>query len=146
MQLRRPVFLLSVSRPLTEPRSFTSRKAASAAECLRENCPVPSNVVVKAFARWSCKSRSGRLAESPNLTSVKNMLKKSFSGFESVTGTAIVEKLRTNVYFVSLGLGLCVRSSIVLTLQGQWARNTLLKEGYTTTKKRRSIYLTLTIL
>ena len=32
-------------------RSSLSRKGVSAAECLRENCPVPSNITVKDFAR-----------------------------------------------------------------------------------------------
>lgn len=31
--------------------SFMSRKRISAAECLRENCPVPNHVTVKDFAR-----------------------------------------------------------------------------------------------
>ena len=86
-------------------RSFRSRKGSSAAaECLRENCPVPSNVTVKAFARWYCKSRRGRLGETPNDTSVRNTMKKFFSGFERVTSTKIPDGLRTDVYTVSFTL------------------------------------------
>jgi hypothetical protein len=44
-----------------------SSKGVPASECLQKNCPVPSNVLVKDFARWYCKSRSGRLAPKPNL-------------------------------------------------------------------------------
>jgi hypothetical protein len=88
-------------RLLTEPHSFMSRKGVSAADCLRENCPVPSNMTVKGFARWYCKSRRGRLEEVPNETSVRNTTKKFFSGFERITKTKIPDGLRTDVYIVS---------------------------------------------
>src|SRR5271168_4826597 len=39
-----------------------SIKGVPTSECLQENCPVPSNVLVKDLARWYCKSRAGRLA------------------------------------------------------------------------------------
>ena len=32
-------------------------KGVPASECLQKNCLVPSNVLVKDFARWYCKSR-----------------------------------------------------------------------------------------
>ena len=82
-------------------RSFMSRKGISAAECLRENCPIPSNVTVKDFARWYCKSRRGRLGEVPNDTSVRNTVKKFFSGFERITQTKIPDGLRVDVYTVN---------------------------------------------
>src|SRR2546423_6570647 len=53
-----------------------SSKGVPASECLQKNCPVPNNVLVKDFARWYHKSRSGPLAPRPNLKSVKNILKK----------------------------------------------------------------------
>lgn len=77
-----------------------SAKGVSAAECLSERCPFPSNVLLKDFARWHCKSRRGRLGEKPNDTSVRNMVKKFFSGFERVTKTKIPDQLRTDVYMV----------------------------------------------
>ena len=75
-----------------------SRKGVPASECLKKNCPVPSNVLVKDFARWYCKSRSGRLASRPNLKSVKNILKKFFAGFQRITETEISDELRNDVY------------------------------------------------
>jgi hypothetical protein len=39
------------SQPLAEAHSFMSRKSVLTAECLREECPIPSNVLVKDFAR-----------------------------------------------------------------------------------------------
>jgi hypothetical protein len=38
-----------------------SMQGVPASECLQKNCPAPSNVQVKEFARWYCKSRRGRL-------------------------------------------------------------------------------------
>jgi hypothetical protein len=83
--------------------SFISRKGFSAAEYLRENCPFPSNATVKDFARWYCKSRRGRLDKRLNDISVRNTMKKFFSGFEKVTRTKIPDGLRIDVYVVSLG-------------------------------------------
>ena len=65
-----------------------SRKGVPAAECLREECPVPSNILVEDFARWYCKSRRGRLDDGSNKTPVRNTV-KFFSGFERVTKTKI---------------------------------------------------------
>jgi hypothetical protein len=53
-----------------------SNKGVLASEYPQKNCPVANNVLVKDFARWYCKSCSGRLAPRPNLKSVKNILKK----------------------------------------------------------------------
>jgi hypothetical protein len=89
---------------LTEPRSFLSSQSIPASEFLREKCPVPSNATIKDFARWYCKSRSGRLTPEPNLVSVTNTLKKNFDDFEQVT-EVISQKLRNDVYFVSAALG-----------------------------------------
>ena len=79
-----------------------SSKGVPASECLQKNCPVPSNVLVKDFARWYWKSRSGRLAPKPNLKSVKNILKKFFAGFQRITETEIGDVLRNDVYVVSV--------------------------------------------
>jgi len=68
-----------------------SRKSVSAVECLREECPVPSNADLKDFARWYCKSRRGRLGEMPNDISVRNIMKKFFSGFEKIIKTKILD-------------------------------------------------------
>jgi len=73
-----------------------SSKGVPASECLQKNCPVPSNVLVKDFARWYCKSRSGRLAPKPNLKSVKNILKKFFAGFQRITETEISDELTSH--------------------------------------------------
>lgn len=77
-----------------------SNKTGSAAKCLYPGCPVPSNVLVKDFARWYCSSRSGRIHKRPNLTTVKNMLKKFFGGFVRVTGTDISDEYRRDVYTI----------------------------------------------
>jgi len=57
-----------------------STKDVPTSECLRKNSTLPSSVLVKDFARWYCKSRTGRLAPEPNIKSVKNVLKKFFAG------------------------------------------------------------------
>ena len=79
-----------------------SIKGVPASECLRKNCPAPSNALVKDFARWYCRSRAGRLAPVPNIGSVRSILKGFFAGFHRLTGTEISEELRTDVYFVSV--------------------------------------------
>jgi hypothetical protein len=84
--------------------SFMSRMGISAAECLRENCPVPNNVIVKDFARWYYKSRRGRLGERPNDISVRNTVKKFFSGFERIIKIKNLDGLRVDVYTVSFTL------------------------------------------
>ena len=72
------ILALSFTTADSAKYSFMSCKGISAAECLRENCPVPTNVTVKDFARWYCKSRRGRLGEVPNDTSVRNTVKNFF--------------------------------------------------------------------
>ena len=52
-----------------------SRQGVLASECLQKGCPPPSNMLIKKFARWYCKSRRGRLAPTPNIKSVKTTLK-----------------------------------------------------------------------
>jgi hypothetical protein len=79
-----------------------SKMGVPASECLQRNNPAPSNVLVKEFARWYCKSRHGRLARQPNIKSVQNILKKFFAGFQRVTETKINDELRNDVYFVSI--------------------------------------------
>jgi hypothetical protein len=63
---------------------------------------VPASKCLKDFARWYCKSRSGRLALRPNLKSVKNILKKFFAGFQRITETEISDELRNDVYVMSI--------------------------------------------
>ena len=68
-------------------------KGVPASECLQKNCLVSSNVLVKDFARWYCKSRSSWLALKPNLKSVqKNILKKFFAGFQRITKAEISDE------------------------------------------------------
>lgn len=43
---------------------------------------------------------AGRLDKRPNLTTVKNMLKKFFGGFVRVTGTDISDEYRRDIYTV----------------------------------------------
>lgn len=63
--------------------------------------PAPgNNVTVKGFSQWFCVSRSGRIDKRLHLTSVKTLLKKSFSGFERVTETALSDEFGNNVYTV----------------------------------------------
>src|ERR1700722_4262790 len=69
---------------LTEPRRFLSAQSIPASEFLREKCPVTSNITIKYFARWYCKSRSGRLAPEPNLVSTTNTLKKFSSTLRGI--------------------------------------------------------------
>lgn len=102
--MRSPIPALPFTTADSAKHSFMSRKGISAAECLRENCPVPNNVTVKDFARWYCKSRHGRLGSVPNDTSVRNTVKKFFSGFERITKTKIPDGLRVDVYTVSFPL------------------------------------------
>ena len=59
-------------------------------------------MLVKDFARWYCKSRTGRLAPEPNIKSVKNILKKFLAGFQRITETEISKEYRKDVYFVSI--------------------------------------------
>jgi hypothetical protein len=89
---------------LTAPRSFKPSQGIAASECLPKGCRPPSNVLLKDFARWYTKSLTGRLDPEPNDVSVRNTLKKFYSEFERVTGTAISQELRNDVYFVSLRL------------------------------------------
>jgi hypothetical protein len=79
-----------------------SRRGLPASECLQKDCPPPSNMLIKKFARWYCKSRRGRLAPVPSFKSVKAILKRFFAGFERVTGTEIRNELRRDVYLVSV--------------------------------------------
>ena len=72
-----------------------------ASECLQKGCPPPSNMLIKKFARWYCKSRRGWLAPTPNIKSVKTTLGRFFAGFQRVTGTEISDELRKDVYLVS---------------------------------------------
>jgi hypothetical protein len=45
-------------------------------ECLGKNCPAPSNVLVKDFARWYFQSRREQLGPRPSIKSVKDIPKK----------------------------------------------------------------------
>jgi len=74
----------------------------SASECLREGCPPPTNVTVKEFARWYCKSRPGRLNKEPTLASLDNVLQRFFKGFEQATGTPIGKEFRNDIYLVCI--------------------------------------------
>ena len=44
-----------------DPRSFMSMQCVSVSECLGRHSLASSDVFVKEFARWYCKSRRGRL-------------------------------------------------------------------------------------
>src|SRR2546421_3478702 len=59
-------------RLLHEPMGRRSFRGVPASECLRKNCPAPSNVLVKDFLRWYFKSRAGRLDEKPNIKCIRN--------------------------------------------------------------------------
>jgi len=87
---------------LTALRSFTSRQGIAALECLPKECPPLSNVFFpQRFTRWYIKSSPGRFGTEPNDVSVRNILKKFYNGFERVSGTEIIQELKTDVYFVS---------------------------------------------
>ena len=88
-----------------------SNKGVTATECLYTGWAPPTNVIVKEFARWYCMSRSGRIEKRPNLTSVKNLLKKLFSGFTRVTGTTLSDEFRTDIYTVRLAQPLASKTS-----------------------------------
>jgi hypothetical protein len=77
-----------------------STKGVPASECLRNNPPpLLSNVLVKDFARWYCKSRTGHLAPEPNVKIVKNVLKKFFAGFQRITETEISDEYKKRRLF-----------------------------------------------
>ena len=74
---------------LIERRSFLSSIGVFVFEYLREGSSASSNVIIKEFVRWYCKSRSGRLGLEPNIVSVNDKLKKLYRGFELAIGIEI---------------------------------------------------------
>ena len=87
------------------PKMLTGSTQFQKSSCFRvptEELPRPSDVLVKGFLRWYCKSRTGRLDKKPNIKSVRNTTKKFYSGFQRVTGTEISEALRKEGSFVSV--------------------------------------------
>lgn len=95
----RVIFIFRMLIPSSQ--RFMSSRGVDVNECFHRGSPAPTNVTVKDFARWYCVSRSGRIDHRPNLTSMKNMLKKFFSGFVRVTETILSDEFRNDIYTVS---------------------------------------------